>query len=114
MASSNMDQAGLPDENGRVQAIIYEASFEGDTIKATGVFTQRDPKVLFSAIAASDNTTHEFKVDDSTVYQQFESDGPVPITKEECANYLDTLLDCGGCFEVEMENGVVKAVSFYS
>lgn len=114
LSAARKDQAGLPGDDGRVQAIIYEGTIEGGTILVTGVLTQRDPNVGYSAIAASDNTTHKFTIDANTVYQRYE-DEPVPITQEECADYLDRLIEDSVCWiEIKMENGVVKTVTFYA
>lgn len=115
LLSSYKDKAGTLDEYGRVLPVIYEASIEGDTIKVTGVLTQSDPNVIHSALAASENTTHEFKIDDSTVFQKVDSAAdPVIITKERFEKLLGECIDTWLTFEVEMENGTAKTVTFYA
>lgn len=107
LLASDRDLIDTTNEYGVFYRIVYEASLEGDELRACGSMDYRNFKGQDSITISSD-LTHIFKVDDHTVYRKGTEVGDKTISKEEFAELLESRKNSGMFFEVEISGGVVK------
>ena len=107
LLASDRDRIDTTNEYGVFYRIVYEASLEGDELRACGSMDYRNFKGQDSITISSD-LTHIFKVDDNTVYMKGTEEGDKTISKEEFAELLESRKNSGMFFEVELSGGVVK------
>ena len=108
LLASDRDLIDTTNEYGVFYRIVYEASLEGDELRACGSMDYRNFKGQDSITISSD-LTHIFKVDDNTVYMKGTEVGDEIISKEEFAELLESRKNSGMFFEVEISGGVVKS-----
>ncbi len=107
LLASDRDLIDTTNEYGVFYRIVYEASLEGDELRACGSMDYRNFKGQDSITISSD-LTHIFKVDEQTEYRKGTEVGDQIISKEEFAELLESRKDSGMFFEVEISDGVVK------
>ena len=107
LLASDRDRIDTTNEYGVFYRIVYEASLEGDELRACGSMDYRNFKGQDSITISSD-LTHIFKVDDNTVYMKGTEEGDKTISKEEFAELLESRKNSGMFFEVELSGGIVK------
>lgn len=107
LLSSDRDLIDTTNDYGVLYRIVYEASLEGDELRACGSMDYRNFKGQ-DPISISSDLTHIFKVDDNTEYRKGTEAGDQIITKEEFAELLESRKDSGMFFEVEISGGTVK------
>lgn len=107
LLASDRDLIDTTNEYGVFYRIVYEASLEGDELRACGSMDYRNFKGQDSITISSD-LTHIFKVDDHTEYRKGTEVGDQIISKEEFAELLESRKNSGMFFEVEISGGVVK------
>ena len=110
LLASDRDKIDTTNDYGVFYRVIYEASIEGDELKASGSMDYRNFKDQ-DPITISSDVTHVFKVDDNTVYQKEGEAGTETVSKEDFAGLLDSRKDSGMFFEVEISGGVVKTAT---
>lgn len=108
LLASDRDLIDTTNEYGVFYRVVYAASLEGDTLAACGSMDYRNFKDQ-DPIYISQDQTHVFKVDDSTVYRMGTEEGDKTITKDEFAELLESRKDSGMYFDVEVSGGVVKS-----
>ena len=108
LLASDRDLIDTTNEYGVFYRIVYEASLEGDELRACGSMDYRNFKGQDSITISSD-LTHIFKVGDNTVYMKGTEVGDEIISKEEFAELLESRKNSGMFFEVEISGGVVKS-----
>ena len=107
LLASDRDRIDTTNEYGVFYRIVYEASLEGDELRACGSMDYRNYKDQDSITISSD-LAHVFKVDDHTEYRKGTEVGDQIISKEEFAELLESRKNSGMFFEVEISGGVVK------
>ena len=107
LRASDKDSAGQPDEYGVLQAIIYEANIEDDTLTVKGVTNFRNDKDQ-DPIGMNDVDEAAFIITDQTVFQMVGGeDGPENVTKEEFAQYLKDCADTGMLLDIQVNGAQV-------
>ena len=107
LLSSDRDLIDTTNDYGVFYRIVYEASLEGDELRACGSMDYRNFKGQ-DPISISSDLTHIFKVDDNTEYRKGTETGDQIVSKEEFAELLESRKDSGMFFEVEISGGTVK------
>ena len=107
LLSSDRDLIDTTNDYGVFYRIVYEASLEGDELRACGSMDYRNFKGQ-DPISISSDQTHIFKVDDNTEYRKGTETGDQIVSKEEFAELLESRKDSGMFFEVEISGGTVK------
>ncbi len=108
LLASQRDLIGTTNDLGEFYRVIYAASLEGNELTVCGSMDYRNFKDQ-DTIYITDDLTHIFKVDDSTVYRKGTETGNVTIQKEEFAELLESRKNSGMFLEVEVGGGVVKS-----
>ena len=107
LLASDRSLIDTTNEYGVFYRVVYEASLKGDELTACGSMDYRNFKDQ-DPITISSDLTHIFKVDDNTVYRKGTEEGDKTISKEEFAELLESRMNSGMFFEVEISGGVVK------
>ena len=87
LLSAERDKIDTTNEYGVFYRIVYEASLEGDELRACGSMDYRNFKGQDSINISSD-LKHIFKVDDNTVYQKGGEESTDTVSKEKFAEEL--------------------------
>ncbi len=107
LRASDKDSAGVPDESGVLQAIIYEAYIEDDILTVKGVTNFRNDKDQ-DPVGMNDGDEAAFIITDQTVFQMVGGDeGPEDVTKEEFAQYLKDCADSGLLLDIQVSGAQV-------
>lgn len=107
LRASDKDDAGEPDENGILQAIIYEAYIEDDVLTIKGVTNFRNEKDQ-DPVGMNDVDEAAFIITDKTVFQMLGGeDGAEDVTKEEFAGYLKDCADTGLLLDIQVNGAQV-------
>ena len=107
LLASDRSLIDTTNEYGVFYRVVYEASLKGDELTACGSMDYRNFKDQ-DPITISSDLTHIFKVDDNTVYRKGTEEGDKTISKEEFAELLESRMNSGMFFEVEISDSVVK------
>lgn len=114
LRASDKDNAGEPDENGILQAIIYEAYIEDDLLTVKGVTNFRNDKAQ-DPVGMNDVEEVSFIITDQTVFQMIGGeDGPEDVTKEDFAQYLKDCADTGLLLDIQVEGAKVVVAQICS
>ncbi|MBO4456733.1 MAG: hypothetical protein J5802_03365 [Butyrivibrio sp.] len=106
--ASAKEERGQPDDFGGIKCIVYDISFEGDTLKVSGLLENEK-------LGAYSDAVHELKLTDSTEFQYRGGvDGPEPMERSKFESEIKEMLDSELGFNIEIENGAVKSVAFCS
>lgn len=107
LKASDKDNAGEPDENGILQAIIYEAYIEDDVLTVTGVTNFRNDKDQ-DPVGMNDVDEAAFIITDETAFQMLGGEeGAENVTKEEFAQYLKDCADTGLLLDIQINGAKV-------
>ena len=107
LLASDRNLIDTANDYGVLYRVVYEASLEGDELRACGSMDYRNFKDQ-DPITISSDQTHVFKVDGNTVYRKGTETGDQTISKEEFAGLLESRKNSGMFFEVEISGGAVK------
>jgi hypothetical protein len=114
LLASNKDSAGEPDENGVLQAIIYEAYIEDDFLTIKGVTNFRNEESQ-DPVGMNEGDEAGFIITDQTVFQMVGGDiGPEVVTKEEFAQYLKDCADTGLLLDIQVNGAQVVVAQICS
>lgn len=114
LLASNKDSAGEPDENGVLQAIIYEAYIEDDFLTIKGVTNFRNEESQ-DPVGMNEVDEAGFIITDQTVFQMVGGDiGPEVVTKEEFAQYLKDCADTGLLLDIQVNGAQVVVAQICS
>ncbi len=114
LRASDKDSAGKPDENGILQAIIYEAYIEDDLFTVKGVTNFRNDKAQ-DPVGMNDVEEVSFIITDQTVFQMIGGeDGPEDVTKEDFAQYLKDCADTGLLLDIQVDGAKVAVAQICS
>ncbi len=114
LKASDKDSAGKPDENGILQAIIYEAYIEDDFLTIKGVANFRNDKAQ-DPVGTNDVDEAGYIITDQTVFQMVGGDnGPEDVTKEDFAQHLKDCADTGLLLDIQVDGAKVVVAQICS
>jgi hypothetical protein len=114
LQSSKKSESGKPDQSGVLQAIIYEAGINGDSLRIVGTTNFRN-FMDQDVVGVNPEEVIELKLTESTTYLCMGGeDGSQEMTKEEFAQTLQSCLDSGLLLDIQVSNGEAAVIMLCS
>lgn len=111
LIASKKDEAGVPDETGAQQKIVYASELSDDAFCIAGSYGYRQ-NASQDVISVSEDGIFSFAVDKNTNYELQGGDtGPEVQTADEFKKQLANLADSELYLEITVENGVATNIA---
>ena len=111
LIASKKDEAGVPDETGAQQKIVYASELSDDVFCIAGSYGYRQ-NASQDVISVSEDGIFSFAVDKNTNYELQGGDGgPEVQTADEFKKQLADLADSELYLEITVENGVATNIA---
>ena len=111
LIASKKDEAGVPDETGAQQKIVYTSELSDDVFCIAGSYGYRQ-NASQDVISVSEDGIFSFAVDKNTNYELQGGDaGPEVQTADEFKKQLANLADSELYLEITVENGVATNIA---